>query len=124
MLWLDDIMHFAAHLFFELFDVFRIVVVPNSQGNTSIVTGRLAPFRYHVRLHRSGTAQGVWFWTGWIVFPQFLLGRNLIVVGEVSQEKERQHVIAEVVRVHCASQIVGDLPEGIAELFLVGVVHI
>ena len=39
--------------------VFRIVVVPNGQRNSTIVTGRLAPFRYHVRLHRCGTARAV-----------------------------------------------------------------
>jgi hypothetical protein len=32
-------------------------------------------------------------------------------------------VVAEVVRVHRATQLVGDAPEDVAQLFLVGVVH-
>ena len=42
--------------------------------------------------------------------------RSLVVVGQVAQEQERQHVVAEVVGVHRAAQVVGDGPEGFAQL--------
>ena len=48
---------------------------------------------------------------------------RLVVVREVTQEKERQHVVAEVIRIHRAAQLVGDAPERAAQLFLVGVGH-
>lgn len=43
--------------------------------------------------------------------------------GEVAQEEEGQHVVAEIVRVHRPAQLVGDAPEGVAQLFLIGVGH-
>ena len=55
--------------------------------------------------------------------PQLLLRRHLIVVGEIAQEEVGQHVVAEVIRIHGPAQLVGDAPEGIAQLFLVGVGH-
>ena len=48
---------------------------------------------------------------------------RLVVVGEVAQEEEGQHVVAEVVRIHGPPQLVGDAPEGVAELFLVLLGH-
>ena len=60
---------------------------------------------------------------GGIIFAEFLLRRRLVVVREVAQEEKGQHVVAEVVRVHRPAQLVGDAPEGFAQLFLVLVVH-
>jgi len=41
----------------------------------------------------------------------------------MTQEKKRQHLVAEVIRVHRHAQLVRDAPEGLAQLFLVGVGH-
>jgi len=48
---------------------------------------------------------------------------KLVVIGEVAQEQKGEHVVAEVVRVHRPAQLVGDRPEGVAELLLAGVAH-
>ena len=58
-----------------------------------------------------------------VILPQFLLRRRLVVVREVAQEEEGQHVVAEVVRIHRPAQLVGDAPEGVAQLFLIFVGH-
>jgi hypothetical protein len=42
--------------------------------------------------------------------------RCLVVIGEVAQEEEGQHVVAEVFRIPGADRI-GDAPEGIASCF-------
>ena len=47
----------------------------------------------------------------------------MVVVGKVAEEPEGQHVVAEVVRVHRPAQLVGDAPEGVAQLFLIRVSH-
>jgi hypothetical protein len=96
MLWLDHIMHLATHLLFKRGNVFRIVSIPHSQRHTAFVTIDLG-----------------------IVLPQFLFRSDFVVIGEISQEEKRQHVIAEVIRVHRTAKLIGDVPEGLAELFLV-----
>ena len=48
---------------------------------------------------------------------------RLVVVGEVAQEEEGKHVVAEVVRIHGPAQLVGDAPEGVAQLFSIGIGH-
>ena len=93
-------MHLAAHLLLELRDVFRIGGIPQGQRHAALVSIDLG-----------------------IVLPQLLLGRDLVVVREISQEEEGQHVVAEVIRIHGTPQLVCDAPKSIAELFLVGVVH-
>ena len=50
---------------------------------------------------------------------QFLLRSLLVIVRKVAQEEVRQHVIAEVVRVHRAAQLVGDGSEGFAEFLFI-----
>ena len=93
---LDDVVHLAAHLLLELRDVVRVVRIPERQRHAAGVCGELG-----------------------IVLPQFLLRRRLVVVREVAQEEEGQHVVAEIVRIHRPAQLVGDVPEGLAQLFLV-----
>lgn len=58
-----------------------------------------------------------------IVFTRLFLGRRLVVVREVGQKEKGLHVVAEIVRVHRPAQLVGDVPEGLAQLFLVLVDH-
>ena len=98
MVRLDDIMHLAAHLLFELGHVVGVVRIPDRQRHPPVVAR--------------------WQFVG-VIRPQFLLRRRLVVVREVAQEQEGQHVIAEIVRVHRPAQLVGDAPEGFAQLFLV-----
>ena len=54
---------------------------------------------------------------------KLLLRGGLVVVREVAQEQERQHVIAEIVRAHRATQLIGNGPEGFAQLCFVSVGH-
>jgi len=53
----------------------------------------------------------------------FTLDRRLVVVREVTQEQERQHVVAEIVCVHRATQFVGDVPESFVQFGLIMVGH-
>ena len=58
-----------------------------------------------------------------------MLGRNyhrrsLVVGGEIAQEEEGQHVVAKVVSIHRTAQLIGDAPEGVAQLFLVLFSHV
>jgi hypothetical protein len=46
-----------------------------------------------------------------------------VLVNAYAKEQERQHVIAEIVRVHGTAKILSDFPEGVAMLFLVGFGH-
>lgn len=94
---LDDVVRLATHLLFKLGDVFGVVRVPHGQRDAAVVT--------------TGGDLG-------IVPPQFLLCGGLVVVREVAQEQERQHVVAEVVRIHRPAQLIGDVPERFAQLFL------
>ena len=94
---LDHIMHLAAHLFFKFVNVVGIAVVPHLQGECVAVC--ISVIR--------------------VIRPQFPLCRGFIIVRQVAQEQEREHVVAEVVRVHGAAQLVGNAPEGIAQLSLV-----
>lgn len=50
--------------------------------------------------------------------------RLLVVVREITREQEREHVIAEMVRVYRLAQLVGNVLEGFAKLLLVGFSHI
>jgi len=97
---LDDVVDLAPHLFLEIHHVAGVVGIPDCQRHAGIAGG-----------------------DGGIVPPQFLLRRLLVVVREVAQEEEGQHVVAEIVRVHRPAQLVGDVPEGLAQLSLVGVGH-
>ena len=90
---LDDIMHLAAHLLLEIGHVIRIVGIPDGQRHTAVVALDLR-----------------------IIPPQFFLRGRLVIVRQVAQEEERQHVIAEIVRVHRAAQVVGNAPKGLAQL--------
>ena len=85
---LDDVMHLAADLLLELRDVFRIGGIPQGQRHAAVVSIDLG-----------------------IVLP----GRDLVVVREISQEEEGQHVVAEVIRIHGTAQLICDAPKSIAE---------
>jgi hypothetical protein len=54
-----------------------------------------------------------------VISAQLFLGCGFVVVRQVAQEKERQHVVAKVVCVHRAAQLVGNGPQRLAQLFLV-----
>src|SRR3546814_7075821 len=95
-------MSLAPHLLLERGHVGGIVRIPNRKWRPAAVV--------------DGVRIGV-------INTQFLLRGFLVVPRQVAQEQERQHVVAEVVRVHRAAQLVGNGPEGLAELFLVFVVH-
>ena len=97
---LNDIMHFAAHLFLEFRDIVRVVRIPQRQRHTPVVRAESR-----------------------IIFPKFLLRRYLIIVREIAQKEERQHVVTEIVRIHRPAQLIGDIPEGSAQLLLIGVGH-
>ena len=58
-----------------------------------------------------------------IIPPQFPLRCCLVVLREVAQVEEGEHLVAEIVRIHRPAQLVGDAPESIAQLLLVGVAH-
>lgn len=96
----DDVVHLAPHLPLELGDVARVAGIPQRQRHLTGVSARIG-----------------------IVLPQLLLRRRLVVVRQVAQEEERQHVVPEIVRIHRPPQLVGDAPEGVAQLALVGVGH-
>ncbi len=93
---LDHVMGLAAHLLFKFFRVVRVLRVPHRQQGAAVAGGQLR-----------------------VVRPEFFLRCCFVVVREVAQEQEGQHVIAEIVRIHRAAQLVGDAPEDIAQLFLV-----
>jgi hypothetical protein len=96
--WLDDIMHFPAHLFLKLWDVVWVVGIPEGQRHAAVVRAK------------SG-----------IILAQLLLRPRFVIVREVAQKEEGKHVVAEIIRVHRSPQLVGDVPEGVAQLFLIGV---
>ncbi len=91
VVWLDDVMDLAAHLFLEIDDVARVVGIPEREGHAAVI----------------GLNFGV-------ILAEFLLCGGLVVVREVPQEKEGEHVIAEVIRVHGAAELIGDVPERLA----------
>ena len=97
---LDDVMHLAPHLLFKLDDIVGVVRIPKGERHAAAIDFQLG-----------------------IVRSQFALDRRLVVVRQVAQEQERQHVVAEIVGVHRATQLVGDVPEGFAQLGLVLVGH-
>ena len=93
-------MHLAAHLLLEVRHVLLVRGIPQRQRHIPAVAVHLG-----------------------IVLPQLLLDRGLVVVRQVTKEQERQHVVAEVVRVHRSAQLVRDGPESLAEFFLSVVDH-
>src|SRR3546814_13744963 len=95
-------MSLAPHLLLERGHVGGIVRIPNRKWRPAAVV--------------DGVRIGV-------INTQFLLRGFLVVPRQVAQEQERQHVVAEVVRVHRAAQLVGNGPEVLSELFLVFVFH-
>lgn len=58
-----------------------------------------------------------------VVAPELLLRGLLVVVREVAEEQEREHVVAEVIRVHRPAELVRDAPECLAKLPLVALGH-
>ena len=93
-------MHLAAHLLFERGDVGDVICIPQRQRD---LVGLPADIR--------------------VITPQFLLRRRLVVVREITQEEEREHIVAEVIRIHGPAQLVGDTPQRVAELLLIGFSH-
>ena len=96
VLRLDHIMRLEPHLLFKISNIVWVGVIPALQRRGVGLT-------LLVRIIRS----------------RFFPGSDLVVVRQVAQEQERQHVIVEVIRVHCAAQLVGNASEGRAQLFLV-----
>ncbi len=96
MVRLDDVMHLAPHLLLEIAHVIGIVGIPDGQRHTVLVGGQLG-----------------------IILPQLAGGGGLVIVGEITQKEEGQHVVAEVVGVHRPPQLVGDVPQGLAQALLV-----
>ncbi len=94
---LDDVMRLAPHLLLELRDGVRVVLIPQRQRHLTGVDAHLA-----------------------VIPPQLLLRRCLVVVGEVAQEEDGQHGVAEAVPIHGPAQVVRDALEGVAQLFWVG----
>ena len=62
---LDDVMHLASHLLLEIRNVGRVDRIPERQR------------------HLAGVSSHIW-----VVAPQFLFRRRLVVVGEIAQEEE------------------------------------
>jgi hypothetical protein len=96
VLGLDHVVRLAAHLFFELDYIAWVLSVPHGQRRAAITWGQSR-----------------------IVLSQLLLRRSLVVVRKVAQEEEGEHIVAEVVRVHRAAQLIGDSPEDSAKSSLV-----
>lgn len=86
---LDDVVDFAAHLFFKGGNVFRVVVIPELEWGEG---GCGRDFR--------------------VIRAKLAAGGGFVVIGEVAEEEEGEHVVAEVVGVHSAAQLVGDAPQG------------
>ncbi len=100
---LDDVMSLEPHLLFKRRHIAGILFVPNRQRGPSTVA-------HSVRVR--------------IVSPEFFLRGLLVVVREVAKEQEREHVVAEVVRIHRPSELVSDVPQSLAELLLLLVSHV
>lgn len=93
-------MHLAAHHLLKLLGIFGVLRIPDGQGRTAIARRKLGPVGAELRL-----------------------GGFLVIVRQIAQEKERQHVVAEVIGVHRPAQLVGDGPEGLAQLRLLLLGH-
>ena len=83
-------MRLEAHLLLERRHVSGVPVVPHRQRRPPPVA--------------DGFAVGV-------VSTEFLLRGALVVVREVAEEKEREHIVAKIVRVHRPAELIGDCPE-------------
>ena len=99
----DDVMRLEPHLLLERRHIAGVLLVPDRQGGPPAVADG-------VRVR--------------VVAPEFLLRGLLVVVREVAEEQEREHVVAEVVRVHRPAELVGDGPERLAELLLILFCHV
>ena len=88
-------MNFAPHLFFELLGILGVLAIPQGQG-------------------RGGRGR-----SGGEVVTEFFFGRSFVVVGQVAQKEEGEHVVAKVVGVHRTPQVVGNSPKGVTEFFLI-----
>lgn len=93
VLGFDDVVDSTAHLVFEELDVARILRIPHFERRAAAV----------FRLGGIG-----------IFVAQNPFDIGFVVVREIAQKEERQHVVAEVVGVHGAAQVVGDAPQGFA----------
>ena len=93
-------MRLDPHLLLEVRHVAGVPLVPHRQGGPPTV------------------ADGVG-----VVAPEFLAGGLLVIVREVAEKKEREHVVAKIVRVHRPAELIGDGPECFAKLFLVLISH-
>ncbi len=89
----DDVVRLAPHLRLEVGHIVGIVRVPHRQRRALIVIRQLRVIR-----------------------PQLASCRRLEVIRQVAQKQERQHVIAEIVGVHGAAQLIRNAPEGLAEV--------
>lgn len=89
----DDIVQAAAQELFKLRHIVGVGLVPSLERGKP--RGRFRPVR-----------------------PKFLPRRGLVGVRQVAQEEEGEHIVAEVIRVHGAAQLVRDGPKGRAQLFL------
>ena len=98
----DVVMRFEPHLLLERRNIAGVLLVPDRQGGPPAVADG-----DRVR----------------VVAPEFLLRGLLVVVRQVAEEQEREHVVAEVVRVHRPAKLIGDGPERLAKPFLVLVSH-
>jgi len=73
-------MHLASHLLFKVGDIVWIIRIPDRQRNATVI---FADCR--------------------IIAAQFFLSRHLVIIRKIAQEQERQHVVAEIVRIHRAA---------------------
>ncbi len=96
----DDVMRLEPHLMLECRNVTGIPVVPDRQGWAASAAARAR-----------------------VVAPKLFPRGLLVVVREVAEEQEREHVIAEVIRVHRSAELVRDGPERLAKLFMLVLRH-
>jgi len=61
---------------------------------------------------------------GGIIPPHLALGGGLVIVRQIAQVQERQHVITEIVRVHRDAQLVGDVPKDFAQALFILCGHV
>ena len=96
-------MRLEPHLLLEGRHVVGVPIVPDRQGGSPAVADG-------VRVR--------------VVAPEFLLRGLLVIVREVAEKQEREHVVAEIVRVHRPPELIGDGPERAAELLLIVFCHV
>ena len=101
MLGADDVMRLEPHLFLEVRRVAGVPFVPDGQRRPPAIVDVVG-----------------------VVAPEFLFRGLFVIVREVAQKQEREHVIAKIVGVHRSAEPVGDGPQRPAELFSVLVGHV